>query len=295
MNQGMGPVVVGGVGGSGTRLIAAMLQRIGLHLGRDLNSAADNLWFTLLFRRPRWFDRSVHSGGSSDILQALGWFEDAMFGRLRAGVELDRFLGDAVEELVAQGLEPSFVEERRRRFVQWGSIAPDDLAQWGWKEPNSHIYLEFLAQHFGSRMRYVHVIRDGIDLVRRGNHLQLVNWGPLFGLSFAAESLTADPIALRTAALDYWIAANLRALRVGPQLFGERFLVLNLNDLRRDPVPGVTRLLSHVNADTSREHVLSLAALAEPPTHAPAPADYYGLTDHQREGFATLGFEIPVT
>jgi hypothetical protein len=271
-----------------------MLQRIGFHLGRDLNSAADNLWFTLLFRRPRWFDRSLGSGGSSEILQALEWFEDAMFGRLRPGPVLDRLFDDAVDELVAQGLDRPFVEERRRRFLAWGSIEPDDLARWGWKEPNSHIYLEFLAQHFGNRMRYVHVIRDGIDLVRRGNHRQLVNWGPLFGLSFAAESLPSDPFALRAAALDYWIAANVRALRVGPELFGERFLVLNLNALRRDPVPAVTSLLHHLDADASRKRVLSLAALCEPPTHTPVPADYSGLTDEQRQGFAALGFEIPV-
>ena len=294
MSQGMGPVVVGGVGGSGTRLIAEMLQRIGFHLGRDLNSAADNLWFTLLFRRPRWFERCVDPDGSSDILQALGWFEDAMLGRLRLGLELARLLDGAVDELVAQGLDRSFVEERRRRFVQWGSMAPDDLDRWGWKEPNSHIYLEFLAQHFGNRMRYVHVIRDGIDLVRRGNHRQLVNWGPLFGLSLAAESLPSDPVALRAAALDYWIAANLKALRVGPELFGDRFMVLNLDHLRRDPVPAVTRLLHHVDTDASQERVLSLAALSEPPTHTPAPADYIGLTDDQRRGFAALGFEIPV-
>jgi len=293
MDQLIGPVVIGGVGGSGTRLIAEMLRRIGIHLGRDLNSSADNLWFTMLFRRPRWFERSVDSGGSSEILQALEWFEDAMLGRLRLGLELDRFLDDAVDELVAQGLDLPFMEERRRRFVQWGSVVPDEVDQWGWKEPNSHIYLEFLAQHFGRRMRYVHVIRDGIEIVRRGNHLQLVNWGPLFGMSFAAEQLPSDPAALRTAALDYWIAANLRALRVGPTLFGDRFLVLNLNHLRRDPVPSVTRLLDHVDADTSRERVSSLAALSEPPTHPPVPADYVGLTDHQRQGFAALGFEIP--
>ena len=47
------PVVIGGVGGSGTRLIAQCLNELGFFLGPDLNEANDNLWFTLLFKRTR--------------------------------------------------------------------------------------------------------------------------------------------------------------------------------------------------------------------------------------------------
>src|SRR6266550_6138718 len=45
------PVAIGGVGGSGTRLVAEILRHLGYYMGRDLNEASDNLWFTLLFRR----------------------------------------------------------------------------------------------------------------------------------------------------------------------------------------------------------------------------------------------------
>ena len=45
------PVAIGGVGGSGTRLIAQILHEAGFYLGDDLSYAIDNLWFTLLFRR----------------------------------------------------------------------------------------------------------------------------------------------------------------------------------------------------------------------------------------------------
>jgi len=46
---GVQPVVVGGVGGSGTRVIARMLVNLGYYIGDDLNDALDNLWFVLLF------------------------------------------------------------------------------------------------------------------------------------------------------------------------------------------------------------------------------------------------------
>ena len=45
------PVVIGGIGGSGTRLIAQCLKELGYLMGADLNPAYDNLWFTLLFKR----------------------------------------------------------------------------------------------------------------------------------------------------------------------------------------------------------------------------------------------------
>ena len=43
------PVAIGGIGGSGTRLIAQCLKELGFYLGGDLNQANDNLWFVLLF------------------------------------------------------------------------------------------------------------------------------------------------------------------------------------------------------------------------------------------------------
>ena len=43
-------ICVGGVGGSGTRVIAMILASLGLNIGNNLNEALDNLTFTLLFK-----------------------------------------------------------------------------------------------------------------------------------------------------------------------------------------------------------------------------------------------------
>ena len=48
------PVAIGGVGGSGTRLVAQLLSGAGIHMGDDLNGSSDTLWFTL-FSAPRNF------------------------------------------------------------------------------------------------------------------------------------------------------------------------------------------------------------------------------------------------
>ena len=44
--------MIGGVGGSGTRVVAQMMSEAGVYIGDLLNEPNDNLWFTLLFRRP---------------------------------------------------------------------------------------------------------------------------------------------------------------------------------------------------------------------------------------------------
>ncbi len=50
-NKHDSPVAIGGVGGSGTRVVAQLLMKLGFYIGSDLNKANDNLWFVLLFNR----------------------------------------------------------------------------------------------------------------------------------------------------------------------------------------------------------------------------------------------------
>ena len=57
-------VAAGGVGGSGTRLVAELLRGLGLQMGSDLNVSLDTRWFTLLFKRLEILDCGERS--SSD-------------------------------------------------------------------------------------------------------------------------------------------------------------------------------------------------------------------------------------
>ena len=52
-------ICVGGIGGSGTRVIAMILSSIGINMGNDLNEAFDNLTFTLLFKRQNISDDEI--------------------------------------------------------------------------------------------------------------------------------------------------------------------------------------------------------------------------------------------
>jgi len=52
------PVVVGGVGGSGTRVVAEMLETLGLFIGDDLNDARDNMTLGRVFEATCWRRRT---------------------------------------------------------------------------------------------------------------------------------------------------------------------------------------------------------------------------------------------
>jgi hypothetical protein len=47
-------VFIGGLGGSGTRVVAGAVARLGYYPGGCLNASNDNLIFTELFKRPGW-------------------------------------------------------------------------------------------------------------------------------------------------------------------------------------------------------------------------------------------------
>jgi hypothetical protein len=130
---------------------------------------------------------------------------------------------------------------------------------WGWKEPNSHLFLPHLQRHFGGRLRYVHVIRHGIYMAYSRNQAQAVRWGPQFGLADCAPSPTP------AAVLDYWIASNELAITRGRAMPEGSFLVVNHDDLCNEPRQGVTRFVEFLGFSPTPEEMELLGALPERP------------------------------
>lgn len=249
-----GPIAIGGLGGSGTRVVAELLQEIGFFLGDDLNSALDNLSFTLLFKRPQWFMKN-HQKESAEIPQAISIFETAMTRRCNLKFEDYRFLLKAAWDWAifgnhfggigasGRGLWPF---KRVLRMVGTKKMRDTQFLRWGWKEPNSHIYIEYLDKYFKS-FKYIHVIRHGLDMAFSRNQVQLYNWGQLFGIDGKHSALLMPQRALH-----FWIQANEKARMMGQKLGKDNFLVINFDELCRAPDIEVQRIIDfldiHVNA-----------------------------------------------
>jgi hypothetical protein len=64
-----GPVVIGATGGSGTRVLARVVQRAGMYLGSDLNRSEDALDFAAF--SDRWIDRHEAGETSPEMVPEL--------------------------------------------------------------------------------------------------------------------------------------------------------------------------------------------------------------------------------
>jgi len=140
----LGPALVGATGGSGTRVVAQILQTSGAYIGTDLNESRDALGFAQF--SDWWVNRFTHARSETPptVLDA------AMLHDLR--------------QVLAAHLAD--LDEPRR---------------WGWKEPRSIFLLPFFARHLPS-LRFLHVVRDGRDMALSANQNQLRAHGSAVGL-----------------------------------------------------------------------------------------------------------------
>jgi hypothetical protein len=258
-----GPVAVGGVGGSGTRVVAQILAEAGFYIGADLNEAFDNLWFTLLLKRPPWFIQESQRGGT-EIIKAIKLFEKAMTMGLKdhADSQERAFVRQAAREICSYGRGMG-ADERQAETIL-ASIVPESSGpvRWGWKEPNTHIFLDQLGQSIKD-LRYIHVIRHGLDMAFSANQAQLVNWGPYFGVE-----VPADPARMPGASLEYWIRANRQAIAKGREILGERFLIVSFDDLCANPVRQISRLLGFLGISNEDGVLRRLTTIPRSPKSA---------------------------
>lgn len=243
-----GPIVIGGVGGSGTRVIAEIIAMFGTYLGADLNKASDNLTYTLLFRRPRWFYRNRDD--RKKIATGIALFRKLMLRDARISAREIAFLMRAVISVAAFGHTSRQIGEKpgqgngkglwpleRLQRLRGAGLGVAGLSHWGWKEPNSHLLIENLAEQFPG-FRYIHTIRHGLDMAFSRNQLQLYSWGRMFGVAPPANA-ALEP----RASLKYWIAANRRVLELRERIGRHRLLVINFDQLCLQPEQEIRNLL----------------------------------------------------
>lgn len=137
-------VFIGGIGGSGTRVVAEIVKGLGVHMGRNLNGALDNL---------DW---------PSEKCGAL------VRNRLNT---FDENLPEMSRELIKFGQKMT-LQSQEAHSIKYS---------WGTKVPGIFYYLSYLKSVFPN-MRYIHTIRHGLDMAYSQNHNQLFNWGGFFDI-----------------------------------------------------------------------------------------------------------------
>jgi hypothetical protein len=269
IDPSLGPVVVGGVGGSGTRVVAEIMRHLGVYTGAVLNRAGDNKWFSLLCKLPR-FSLEPSAPDAELFDRAVGLLERAMTGQLGPDRADRRLISQLIERWARMKRRHPLPDDRTDEWVRDHAASlqssreecPEGAPMWGWKEPNSHLFLPHLGRHFGDRLHYVHVIRHGIYMAHSRNQAQAMRWRSQFGLTECASQPTP------TESLDYWIASNELAVSRGRAMPEGSFLLINHDDLCARPREGVTRFVEFLGFSPSRADMEFLVSLPERPKSA---------------------------
>lgn len=269
------PVAVGAVGGSGTRVVARILREFGIATGTDLNKAGDNLWFALLFKRPQAL---VAPAAEIDALASL------FYARMR-GVAAPAGAARLIETLVAAP-RPQHAADwlRRRAETLLAPVPAPGAAGWGWKAPITHVFVERLLAR-DPHLRYVHVMRSGLDMAFSANRNQLALWGPVF-LGRIPEDGPADALA-------FWCAVHRRVQAIAAR-FPDRVLILDFDQLCREPQAQARALATFCRRNLPDAHLAAVAGGLEPPvsTGRFRRHELTGFNSEDVAYVASLGYEI---
>lgn len=243
------PIAIGGVGGSGTRLIANCLEELGFHLGVDQNKAKDNLWFTLLFKHLEILEYTDEQ--FQDLLEV---FLQAMLSNEKI-TETQKIL---VKSLVHEQrhLPMTFFEERAKSLFENHNKIKDKIVNWGWKEPNTHIVLDRLLNMM-PEMKYIHVMRNGLDMAHSTNQNQQLLWGK----KFVGDHFKQTPYY----SLKYWCIVHQRLLEITKPL-GDHFLLLNYDNFCTHPETEIPKLLDFLDVSRKDATIKKFRSLIKAPS-----------------------------
>jgi len=192
-------VFIGGVGGSGTRVVAQIVNALGIPLGSNLNGAFDNLDWPAPQIAPLLRDRT-------------------------------RSYEDKFTEMSS-----AFISFANKMDADSPNATGTDFA-WGTKVPGSFFYLRYLSELF-ENVRYIHIVRHGLDMAYSKNHNQLFNWGGYFNIVLEDG---ATPRHL----LKYWACANSHALENCRAWLPNQHLVIKFEDLCSNRLAHVHQIAS---------------------------------------------------
>jgi hypothetical protein len=244
----LNPIAIGGLGGSGTRLIASVLMNADIYIGSCLNKALDNLWFSTLFRRSE--------------TPELTDMEFGNLARLFINVMTERRPFSFEERAIIEKLSSEDRERGNDDSVRIGgesmlATVPQaaNRGPWGWKEPNTHLVIDKWYSIYPD-MKYIHVTRNGLDMAFSSNQNQLKLWGKhLLG--------SAHQVTPRNS-LRFWCAVHRKLFALMPTM-GSNFYLLRYDDFCSDPDTALESLLGFLGLRYPEEKKQILRELIVPP------------------------------
>ncbi len=249
----IGPVVIGGIGGSGTRVAASILQALNIFIGADVIKTLDNITYTFLFKRPKWFYRNCEN--KQEIRKGINIMEKSMTNTKPYSFQETMFLANATYGMATQGHNMQkdgtglWAFQRLNHILFNRKNISDQYSGWGWKEANSHLILKELVAYFPG-LKYIHTVRHGLDMAYSNTQQQLFVWGPMFGVPIPDSKDKIPEASFR-----YWVEVNRNALRMREEFGHERFYLLNFDKLCSNPDVMIPELVRFIGLNPSNKQI----------------------------------------
>jgi hypothetical protein len=135
---------------------------------------------------------------------------------------------------------------------------PSPNTPWGAKNPRSMLMLPFWHERY-PRLRFVHVVRNGLDMAYSANQLQPTYFGEA-----VLPGLANRPPPVR--AMLYWRYMNCRAADYGERRLGERYLRLRYEDLCLHSRDTVRALFDFLGVDDPGRFKEAVGEVYRPPS-----------------------------
>ena len=105
-------------------------------------------------------------------------------------------------------------------------------------------------------MKYIHVVRNGLDMAYSDNQNQLRLWG--------AHFIGANHEVTPHFSLKYWHRVHRRVLDLCESM-GSRFLFLNYDNLCLDPIDGMKKIVEFLGLEVTDSRISNLSRLVTVP------------------------------
>lgn len=226
-------VFIGALGGSGTRALAKLLIELNYFIGDDLNSPKDNLIFSRLFKNPKWYCKAREN----DIYERIRIFNNYMTNDIFNPVELIKYFRFTRDNntFISDNSHYKFIAKKyfNKKHVN---------KTWAFKEPNSLIYYDYFMNYF-PEIKYIHVLRNGLDMAFSNNKNQLYNWGWLYNIEISKNE-TEESLAKKQ--LKYWVETT-KDIKNKSEKFPHRTLFVNHSNLLKKPINEIDKILTFLD------------------------------------------------
>lgn len=240
------PIIITGIGGSGTRVIVKILSFFDFNFGNDLNRANDDLLFTLIFKLPRHY-KKYFLKKDDYVLDNL-----KLYNKIKHNKKLSIREKTTLAKLgllhVTQFKHYNFSWVFKRFWkILLNRQKVDTL--WGWKEPHNLFFLDELSD-FYSNPKVILIIRNGLDMVYSNTDQQFYNYAEYFDLNPGNDSLKNK--------FEFWYRANSYAINLAEKKYGSNYKIIFYEDIVNDSKNNIIEIGSFLKAEIDDESLDNL-------------------------------------